>query len=301
MIASLLLALMLLSSSAAAWAEDGRPPSPGITSFMDRLFDKKANFDLLRKERRRLVREIHDRHREIAEIESRLIELRRTTEQSSTERRVLDLQLREFDYELSRWQPDPKSPTDAPRYVLKRNPGDVPRDLSSSSFEQLKQRRADVDQRLKSFLEREARVAELEKEKQRKQDGVRALETTLVELEEAISGEIGLGANQYLYRTVVSLIYAGIVAFLVMKFFRVIEKDANVKANIFAGDTGIQFITLFSIVIAVILFGILEILGANELSALLGGLSGYILGKTGIKPREGGGPATTEGSRPETA
>ena len=37
--------------------------------------------------------------------------------------------------------------------------------------------------------------------------------------------------------------------------------------------------TLFSLVIAIILFGITEILQAKELSALLGGISGYILGR----------------------
>jgi hypothetical protein len=36
---------------------------------------------------------------------------------------------------------------------------------------------------------------------------------------------------------------------------------------------------MFAIVIAVILFGIINILESKELSALLGGLSGYILGR----------------------
>jgi hypothetical protein len=52
-----------------------------------------------------------------------------------------------------------------------------------------------------------------------------------------------------------------------------------VRLSIFSQQTGIQFITLFSLVIAIILFGILGILEAKELSALLGGISGYILGR----------------------
>jgi|LakMenEpi03Aug12_release.lakeMendotaPanAssembly.Ray.scaffolds.fasta_scaffold403006_1 hypothetical protein len=86
--------------------------------------------------------------------------------------------------------------------------------------------------------------------------------------------------KEYIYRGVVSLIFAAIVFWLIMKFYKVIGEDSSVKRSVFGGDSGIQFITLFSIVIAVILFGILDILGANELSALLGGLSGYILGKS---------------------
>lgn len=40
-----------------------------------------------------------------------------------------------------------------------------------------------------------------------------------------------------------------------------------------------QFVTLFSLVIAIVLFGVLKILDGRELAALLGGLSGYILGR----------------------
>jgi len=102
----------------------------------------------------------------------------------------------------------------------------------------------------------------------------------LTSIEENISSALDTRANQYVYRTVVSLIFAAIVFYLVSRFFAVIKDSEEIKKTVFLGDNGIQFITLFSIVIAVILFGILEILGANELSALLGGLSGYILGKS---------------------
>jgi hypothetical protein len=47
---------------------------------------------------------------------------------------------------------------------------------------------------------------------------------------------------------------------------------------------------LFFLVIAIILFGILRILEGKELSALLGGLSGYILGRGTAKVAE---PVTT--------
>ena len=47
----------------------------------------------------------------------------------------------------------------------------------------------------------------------------------------------------------------------------------------FSNQQGLQFITLFSLVIAIILFGVLKILEAKELSALLGAISGYVLGR----------------------
>ncbi len=39
--------------------------------------------------------------------------------------------------------------------------------------------------------------------------------------------------------------------------------------EVFSNQQGLQFITLFSLVIAIILFGVLKILEAKELSALL--------------------------------
>lgn len=45
------------------------------------------------------------------------------------------------------------------------------------------------------------------------------------------------------------------------------------KTGDILGQSGIQFLTLFSLVIAIILFGITGILKGKELAALLGGLS----------------------------
>jgi hypothetical protein len=47
-------------------------------------------------------------------------------------------------------------------------------------------------------------------------------------------------------------------------------------------SSGLQFITVFILIIAIILFGILKVLGGSELAAILSGISGYILGKGGV-------------------
>jgi hypothetical protein len=60
--------------------------------------------------------------------------------------------------------------------------------------------------------------------------------------------------------------------------------DLEAPRQVFSGRAGLQFITLFSLVIAIILFGIVEILEGKELAALLGGLSGYILGRSTSSP-----------------
>lgn len=76
-----------------------------------------------------------------------------------------------------------------------------------------------------------------------------------------------------------SEVFAGLVALVIIGFFIIAMRDETVRKSIFSNELGIQFITLFSLVIAIILFGIVQILEGKELAALLGGLSGYILGR----------------------
>jgi len=77
-----------------------------------------------------------------------------------------------------------------------------------------------------------------------------------------------------------SAVYAVLIGIVILGFFALSWKDASLRDRIFAGQGGIQFLTLFSLVIAIILFGIIGILEGKELAALLGGLSGYILGRS---------------------
>jgi hypothetical protein len=81
------------------------------------------------------------------------------------------------------------------------------------------------------------------------------------------------------FRLTVSLLFGGLIAAVIVSFFVLAFRDEVMRRAIFSGETGIQFLTLFSLVIAIILFGITSILESKELSALLGGLSGYILGR----------------------
>jgi hypothetical protein len=82
------------------------------------------------------------------------------------------------------------------------------------------------------------------------------------------------------FKAQISFYFALLIALVILGFFVVALRDKDVRREIFSGQAGIQFITLFSIVIAIILFGITDVLEGKELAALLGGLSGYILGRT---------------------
>lgn len=85
------------------------------------------------------------------------------------------------------------------------------------------------------------------------------------------------------FRSGATWAFTGLVLVVVGGFFFIAYRKDGIAAKIFGGEMGMQFVTLFLIVIAIILFGIMGTLEGKELAALLGGLSGYILGKTGLR------------------
>ncbi len=88
------------------------------------------------------------------------------------------------------------------------------------------------------------------------------------------------------FRLNISIAFVLLVALVIIGFYWIAIRKESVAKNIFSGEKGIQFITLFLIIIAIILFGIMGTLESRELSALLGALSGYILGKTSVPQRD---------------
>jgi hypothetical protein len=81
------------------------------------------------------------------------------------------------------------------------------------------------------------------------------------------------------FKATISLYSAVLVGLVILGFFVVALRDENVRQTVFRGESGIQFLALFSVIIAIILFGITGVLEGKELAGLLGGLSGYILGR----------------------
>lgn len=82
------------------------------------------------------------------------------------------------------------------------------------------------------------------------------------------------------FRQTISIYFTILIALLLSMFFYIVYKrsDNDLSKDLLSGN-GLQFITLFVLIIAVILFGILNILQSSELAAILSGISGYILGK----------------------
>lgn len=82
------------------------------------------------------------------------------------------------------------------------------------------------------------------------------------------------------FRKTISIGFACLLGGLLLVFVMVIFRSQKNVADYFFSDTGLQFITIFVLIISIILFGILKILEGRELAAILAGISGYILGKS---------------------
>ncbi|MDR0307983.1 MAG: hypothetical protein LBI42_14250 [Chitinispirillales bacterium] len=84
------------------------------------------------------------------------------------------------------------------------------------------------------------------------------------------------------FRIWISLTFSGLIGILLLAFFLIIFKRSDISlSKQLLSSSGLQFITVFILIIAIILFGILNVLGGSELAAILSGISGYILGKGG--------------------
>jgi len=105
------------------------------------------------------------------------------------------------------------------------------------------------------------------------------LTTEQSSIEDSINALLIPETEQNSFKFTITVAFSILVGLVIAGFFAISWHDQVVRQAIFSGQSGIQFLTLFSLVIAIILFGITGILEGKELAALLGGLSGYILGR----------------------
>jgi len=109
---------------------------------------------------------------------------------------------------------------------------------------------------------------------------VRNLQFDIDRAQSAFTQNISVDIAQQAFKSQMSLIYACLVGFLILTVFATIIFSRNRDlVQTLMSEFGLQFVTLFVLIIAVILFGILGILEGKELAAILAGISGYILGR----------------------
>jgi Na+-transporting methylmalonyl-CoA/oxaloacetate decarboxylase gamma subunit len=123
-------------------------------------------------------------------------------------------------------------------------------------------------------------------ELQKKKDDAYVLRRRQTQVEQKIAALFDDKRDVSLFRAISTAIMGVLIAIVVGGFYVIAWYKDGIATKIFGGEMGMQFVTLFLIVIAIILFGIMGTLEGRELAALLGGLSGYILGKASFKSDE---------------
>ena len=137
-------------------------------------------------------------------------------------------------------------------------------------------RQASLEARLK---ETQLQITNIEKSINDGESLTRELDENLNMLDDVSGALLQTSFNTAEYTDRSTLVFAVLVGGVIIGFFGIAFRSQSVRDAIFTGESGIQFVTMFSLVIAIILFGVLKILEGRELAALLGGLSGYILGR----------------------
>jgi uncharacterized protein YktA (UPF0223 family) len=109
---------------------------------------------------------------------------------------------------------------------------------------------------------------------------IKILKQDIYECRNQIDSTLAPEYKQQEFRITISICFAALIGMLLIVFFFIVYKrsDINLSKELLSGN-GLQFVTLFVLIIAIILFGILSILQGSELAAILSGISGYILGK----------------------
>lgn len=138
-------------------------------------------------------------------------------------------------------------------------------------------------------------------------DNIAVLETDVRRAEDAIDVALAPEYENQKFRKQVSLYFCGIIGFMIIAFFGTIyRRSGNDIGTLLLSDGGLQFVTIFVLIIAITLFGILNILEGRELAAILSGIAGYILGRGGrmkaADPPHAGqpaAPAPSPGAPPE--
>lgn len=114
------------------------------------------------------------------------------------------------------------------------------------------------------------------------QESLEGVQYDIFQCEQALNASLSPEFQQQKFRIWTSMTFSALIAVLLCVFFYIMYRrsDKTLARNLLS-ETGLQFITIFVLIIAIVLFGILNILGGSELAAILSGISGYILGKGG--------------------
>jgi hypothetical protein len=112
------------------------------------------------------------------------------------------------------------------------------------------------------------------------QTRIHVLRDDLERSEDAIDTALRSENREMLFKTLITAFFSLLIGVMIYRFFQTIRESTGAKVGeLLLSDSGLQFVTIFVLIIAIILFGILNILEGRELAAILSGIAGYILGR----------------------
>lgn len=99
-------------------------------------------------------------------------------------------------------------------------------------------------------------------------------------IDQKIAEKLAPIERQMSFNSKIILLFAILIAVMIISFFATIyfKSEDPVVISLLSNE-GLQFVTIFVLIIAIVLFGTLEILEGRELAAIISGISGYILGR----------------------
>lgn len=278
-----IVALSALLLSHRAFAGDGPNDKKGLS-----LADKdEAAFQFydLAERKASLVVKIPALQKEIKDLEDEKIPVAKKQENAALQAktRISELEKRDSDLriQLKELSPAPGKQLDAAGAAKRQ-----------SVLEQLSEVQAELRFRKLNISEAEGNESsqnlaeQLSKKKQQLDDAEKELNSVQRSI-------LKITTPEQSFKATISIYSAGLIGCVILGFFVTALYDPKVRQSVFSGQAGIQFLALFSIIIAIILFGITGILGGNELAALLGSISGYILGKVSTPGATNGGVMQT--------
>jgi hypothetical protein len=141
-------------------------------------------------------------------------------------------------------------------------------------------RKSEIQSLLKKYEAKRGRILQLLNQEIFLAKNIDIVENDITVCNETIDFALAPEYKEQEFRKTISITFSILIGVLLTVFFFIIFKksDQTVTKDLLSGN-GLQFITLFVLIIAIILFGILNILKGSELAAILSGISGYILGK----------------------
>jgi hypothetical protein len=143
-----------------------------------------------------------------------------------------------------------------------------------------------------------ARAKAAEQEVSTLNASIRTVREDLARSEDAMDSALRSENRTLWFKVGISAFFSILIGLMIFRFFQAINQSSDATlGGLLLSDGGLQFVTIFVLIIAIILFGILNILEGRELAAIISGIAGYILGRgTHGKPEPAArGPAGASG------